>query len=128
MNNKTAELISSLLEILVLLVTMFVVPLIRSRLKAGKVRDAVETITLIASNVVAETANNVRDLKDPQKPGTWDKETAQLVLNQAITAVKSQARPAYEELLAHMGGDRSKVDELVKTAVEASVERGRKSE
>jgi len=87
--------------------------------KNQQLLSAVDLIAHGAQGVVAELAQSVvKDLKDPNKPGTWDKVTQESVKATAIRRLQELYPHAISELEK---SNPDKVAAMVGTFVEAAV-------
>lgn len=85
---------------------------------------ALEYVTLVTAQVVAGTAAEVRDLKDPASPGTWSAAVGAQVKAAALAQVKTVAAAQVALLRAQVGAGGS-LDDVLGRLVEAAVEQQR---
>lgn len=87
--------------------------------KNQQLAHAIDLLASGAQGVVADISQHiVQDLKDPNKPGTWDAVAKESVRNTAILRLKQLYPSAIRELEA---ANPAKVQEVLGTLVEAAV-------
>lgn len=96
------------------------IPLVRNSL-VGRKKVAAEYLGNLASTVVSALAKEVRDLKDPEKPGVWDEEMSRRVKARAISEIRKIGAQELEIVTGAVRGSAS-IDQFVEALVEAHVE------
>lgn len=128
---------SALLIMLALFVaSLFAVPVLREiyrmlrawrvRVRSRAARAAIDALTIVAAAAVAGAAEEVRNLKDPAKPGTWNRDTAARILERVVGEVFQVGGAFVKELKALGVVDAESVYSLIEKLVEAQVERLRR--
>lgn len=124
MSRETVAIIVSALQPLLLaLVTAlaaWAAAQIRKRTTDARVVAAVDTLSRGAEGVVADLAQHlVADLKDPNKPGTWDQVAASSARATAVARLRRLLPGDVAALESSVGPDRAA--ELLGTLVERAV-------
>ena len=124
MTRDTAALfISALQPLLLALITAaaaWAAQAIRRRTQDARIVAAVDTLTRGAEGVVADLAQHVvADLKDPNKPGTWDQVAASSARASAVARLRRLLPQDVAALESSVGSDRA--TELLGTLVERAV-------
>lgn len=123
MSRETAALLLQALQPLLLaLITAaaaWAAAQIRRRTQDARITAAVDRLARGAEGVVADLAQHlVQDLKDPSKPGSWDRVAAQSARATAITRLR---RLFPQEVAALEAGGAGRVEELLGALVERGV-------
>lgn len=98
----------------------------RVRLRSRAAKAALDALTVIAGTAVAAAADEVRNLKDPTKPGEWNGVVARRIADRVISEVRSLGADLITQL-RHLGFiDAAGLSALLESMVEAQVERLRR--
>lgn len=120
-----AQVLVILLPLLVpplALLILWVVPLIRARVKNKLVADLLAGLATVAGIVVAHASQTVvQNLKDPSRPGTWDAQTAAAVKAVVLRDLRELGAQELEQLRTLRKLDGPTVDKLLEQLVEAKV-------
>jgi hypothetical protein len=96
------------------------IPLVLQSL-TGRKRQAAEYLGTLASTTIGALAKEVRDLKDPNKPGVWDEDTQRALKLRAIRAIRQIGMKELEIVTGAAKGSAS-IDQFLDSLVEAHVE------
>ena len=128
-----SEIASQFVPFLVQVLTLVVIALvtaalaaIRRRLGTGAAADAMQLLAATAGALVAAAADEVRAMKDPLKPGTWDAATAARIRARVLGDLRTLGSDAVARLRASGSLSRADVERLLEQLVEAEVERLRR--
>lgn len=98
----------------------------RVRLRSRAAQAALDALTVVVGTAVAAAASEVRDLKDPTKPGSWNAAVARSIRERVIEEVMLLGRDLIAQLRVIGAVDPEAVYELLERMVEAQVERLRR--
>lgn len=96
---------------------------VRVRLRSRAAKAAIDGLTVLAGTAVAAAAEEVRNLKDPTKPGEWNRATAARIRDRVIGEVMELGRDLIAQLKLLGVLDAGSVYDLLERMVEAQVER-----
>ncbi len=100
---------------------VYLVPLLRRRLKSKLAADALSALLAVAATVVANAEQTVvANLKDPAKPGVWDDSTKLAIKASVLADARALGAGPMRDLMA-TGLDPERVDVLLSQMVERSV-------
>lgn len=117
-----AALLDRLIPILVSIVSGYVLFLVRKYVHNDAVLKALQVLgEIIKASVGNASQRVVADLKDPNKPGSWDKVAAEAVKSTVIEDIKTIGKPPIDVLVKHGGFTPQQVDALVDRGVETAV-------
>ena len=97
------------------------ITLIQTRVHSATARSALVFVTTIVSKLVAAEAAHVRDLKDPLKPGTWDRAAASAAMMHVVEQAKAAAPAQMAVIEAGLASGQS-LDAVIRQLAEADVE------
>lgn len=116
--------------------SLFAVPILREayrllraarvRVRSRAARAAIDALTAVTAAAVAGAAEEVRNLKDPSRPGAWTRDTAARIRERVIEEVLSLGGAFVRELTALGVVDAGSVYGLIEKLVEEQVERLRR--
>lgn len=95
---------------------------IRAHVKNKMAQDAMAFLAATTATVVSGLANEVRNLKNPGKPGTWTATDKARMAQRAVSDVKRLGAHAITALQDVHGLSQSSVDTLLASLVESQVE------
>lgn len=83
---------------------------------------ALKFLTTTAGTLVMASMEEVRNLKDPLKPGTWGPEEAKRIKDRVLGVLKSLGARAIQELQEAHGFNLATVEALLDSLIEEQVE------
>lgn len=121
-SQQLAPLVAQLLVAVLSAATLAALTWIRQRVRSRLAADALSLLTSTAATLVAGAAEEVRSLKDPLQPGTWDQATAQRLRDRVVRDLRTLGAGALGDLKRTQGLDAEAVHQLLTQTVEAQVE------
>jgi len=121
-SQQLAPLVAQLLVAVLSAATLAALTWIRQRVRSRLAADALSLLTSTAATLVAGAAEEVRSLKDPLQPGTWDPDTAQRIRDRVVRDLRTLGAGALGDLQRTQGLDAEAVHRLLTQTVEAQVE------
>ncbi len=121
-SQELAPLVAQLLVAVLSAATLAALTWIRQRVRSRLATDALSLLTTTAATLVAGAAEEVRSLKDPAMPGTWDQATAQRLRDRVVRDLRTLGAGALGDLKRTQGLDAEAVHQLLTQTVEAQVE------
>ena len=99
---------------------------LRVRARSRAARAAIDALTVLAGTAVAAAAEEVRNLKDPTKPGTWTRAVGLSIRDRVIGEVMHLGRDVIAQLRGLGMLDAEDIEQLLERLVESQVERLRR--
>lgn len=122
MRSILAQIISLLTPILVPLIAGYIAYLVQKYVHNDAVLKALQTVGVITKVAVANAAQlTVNDLKDPTKPGTWDKIASDAVRASVASDIRLMGAAPLAVLADKGGWTEKATDALVSKGIESEV-------
>lgn len=121
-SQQLAPLVAQLLAAVLSAATLAALTWIRQRVRSRLAADALSLLTTTAATLVAGAAEEVRALKDPAMPGTWDQAAAQRLRDRVVRDLRTLGAGALGDLKRTQNLDAEAVHQLLTQTVEAQVE------
>lgn len=122
LSQQLAPLVAQLFVAILSAAALAALTWIRQRVRSRLAADALSLLTSTAATLVAGAADEVRHLKDPTQPGTWDPATAQRLRDRVVRDLRTLGAGALGDLKRTQGLDAEAVHRLLTQTVEAQVE------
>lgn len=122
LSQQLAPLVAQLFVAILSAATVAALGWIRQRVRSRIAADALSLLTATAATLVAGAAEEVRTLKDPLQPGSWDQATAQRLRDRVVRDLRTLGAGALGDLKRTQGLDAEAVHRLLTQTVEAQVE------
>lgn len=136
MSSFIQQITPIILPFIILLILALAAPIVREayrmlrsvrvRLRSRAAKASIDGLTVLAGTAVAAAADEVRTLKDPTKPGSWDRATAARIRDRVIGEVMRLGADFIAQIKSLGVIDAGSVYELLERMVEAQVERLRR--
>jgi hypothetical protein len=127
MRQEIIELLGQIGAAVLIALLGMVLTAIRAHVKNKMAQDAMAFLAAATATVVGGLANEVRNLKNPGKPGAWTPEEKARMAQRAVSDVRRIGAHAIGSLQDLHGLSQSSIDALLTSLVESQVEELRRS-